>query len=169
MPGTRSRTAIAALTCAALAAGAAAGAATALAAHPKKGAHFSGSFSFPGINGFKAPVSFTVSKTAKTLTGLQYSTLGCFGSGGFQKGVDYYTKPGNIIKVGTVKVSGSGHFSASGVVSKFTIAGFTTTTTTKLSGSFTSAKAASGTITFVQKLSSGASCVSFALRFKAKA
>ena len=156
---------VAALACAALLAGAP----SALAAHPKKGAHFSGSFSFTGINGFKAPVSFTVSKDGKKLTGLQYSTLGCFGSGGFQKGVDYYTKAGNIIKVGTVKVSASGHFSASGVVFKFTVSGFTTTTTTKVSGSFTSAKAASGTLTFAQKLSSGASCNSSVLSFKAKA
>jgi hypothetical protein len=145
-------------------------AASALAAHPKKGSHFSGSFSFTGVNGFKAPVAFTVSRNGKTLVGFSYSTLGCFGSGGFQKGVDYYTKPFSIIKVGSVKVSASGRFSAKGVVFKYTVAGITTTTTTTLSGRFSGAKAASGTVTFSQKLSSGAAtCTSVPLSFTAKA
>ena len=90
MSARRSRAAVVVLVCCALLAGAA----SALAAHPKKGARFSGSFSFTGINGFKAPVAFGVSKSGTSLTGFHYSTLGCFGSGGFQKGVDYYTKPG---------------------------------------------------------------------------
>src|SRR5205807_9296045 len=84
--------------------------ASALAAHPKRGAHFHGSFAFVGVNGFKAPVSFTVSASGRTLTHFTYSTLGCFGSGGFRPGVDYYTKPSAIIRVGTVKVSSAGHF-----------------------------------------------------------
>jgi hypothetical protein len=162
----RARLATVVLACAALLPGAAA----AIAAHPKKRAHFSGSFTFTGINGFKAPVTFNVSKDGRTLTGFVYSTLGCFGSGGFQKGVDYYTKPYAIIHVGTVKVSSSGRFSAAGVVSRFTIAGQTTTTTTTLSGSFSSAKSASGHVSFSQTFSpGGGSCHSGALSFNAKA
>ena len=161
----RGRTVVALFTCVALLAGAA----TALAAHPKKGAHFSGSFSYKGINGFKAPVSFTVAKNGKTLTGFRYSTLGCFGGGGFQKGVDYYTKPYSFINVGSVKVSSSGHFSVKGVVFKYTAAGYTTTTSSTVSGSFTGAKSASGTVTFVQTNPGGFSCNSSALSFKAKA
>jgi hypothetical protein len=146
-----------------------AGAATALAAHPKKGAHFKGSFGFTGINGFKPPVAFTVAHDGKTLTAFTYSTLGCFGGGGFQPGVDYYTKPSAMIKVGTVKVSSSGHFSVKGVVATYTISGYTTKTTTTLSGKFTSAKAATGTLTFSQTYTPGAhSCNSNALTFSAK-
>jgi hypothetical protein len=146
------------------------GAASAIAAHPKKRAHFSGSFAFTGVNGFKAPVAFTVSKDGKTLTGFVYSTLGCFGSGGFQKGVNYYTKPGAIVKVGTVKVSSSGHFSASGVVSRYAAFGYATTTTTTLSGSFSKSNAASGTVSFSQKLApGGATCNATRIAFKAKA
>jgi hypothetical protein len=168
MLGRRTRAAAAALSCAALLAGAA----SALAAHPKKSAHFSGSFGFAGVNGFKPPVSFSVSKNGKTLTGFAYSTLGCFGAGGFQKGVNYYTKPEAIVKVGTVKVSSSGHFSAGGVVWKYSNKfGVTTTTTTTLSGSFSKAKAASGTVSFAQKLSgkTTGACESQALSFSAKA
>src|SRR5207248_9306704 len=100
------RTAIGALICAV----ALTLSASALAAHPKKGAHFRGSFAFVGVNGFKPPVSFSVSKNGKALTGFTYGTLGCFGGGGFQKGVDYYTKPSATIKVGIVKVSSTGRF-----------------------------------------------------------
>jgi hypothetical protein len=165
MSARRSRAAVVVLVCCALLAAAA----SALAAHPKKGVRFSGSFSFTGINGFKAPVAFGVSKSGTSLTGFHYSTLGCFGSGGFQKGVDYYTKPGAIIKVGAVKVSGSGRFSVKGVVFKYTALGFTTTTTTTLSGSFSKPKLASGTLSFTQTLGSGGTCNSLVLSFTAKA
>ena len=170
MSAGRSRAAVIALAWCALAAGAAAAAASALAAHPKKGAHFSGSFAFTGVNGFKAPLAFTVSKNGKSLTGFSYSTLGCFGAGRFKRGVDYSTKQEAIINVGTIKISSSGHFSAAGVVFKYTCRfGYTTTTTTTVSGSFASAKAASGSVTFSQKLSLGGSCHGSPLRFKAKA
>jgi hypothetical protein len=164
---TRSRLAIAALACAALLAGAA----SALAAHPKKGAHFKGSFAFTGVNGFKPPVAFTVAKNGKALVGFSYGTLGCFGAGGFKPGVDYYTKPDATIKVGSVKVSSSGRFSATGVISKYSAFGVTTTTTSTVQGKFTSAKAASGTIKFSQTLAGKAtgSCSGLALSFTAKA
>jgi hypothetical protein len=162
----RTRVVIASLACALLLAGAA----SALAAHPKKRAHFSGSFTFTGVNGFKAPVAFTVSKNGKTLTGFAYSTLGCFGSGGFQTGVNYYTKPYAIIKVGTVKVSSSGRFTATGVVSKYAFAAQTTTTTSAISGKFTNSKTATGTVTFSQTFTpGGGNCHSTPLAFKVKA
>lgn len=146
------------------------GAASAFGAHPKKSAHFSGTFAHIELEGFKAPVSFTVSSSGKALKGVTYSTLGCFGAGGFKPGVDYYTKPAAIIKVGAVKLSSSGRFSAKGVVFKYTAFGFTTTTTTTLSGRFTGTRAASGSVRFTQQLSSGATCqTSQALTFTAKA
>jgi hypothetical protein len=126
-------------------------AAAAMAAHPKKGSHFTGVTSESPVNGFKAPVTFVVSGNGKTLTQFAYSTFGCFGAGGFQPGIDYYTQPSAIIKVGKVTVSGSGHLSEAGAAFVHSSFGVTTTTTTKVSGSFTSAKAANGTITFTQK------------------
>jgi hypothetical protein len=166
MPRIRTRLIATAVACAALLFGAA----VALAAHPKKGAHFNGSFNLVKFNGFKAPVAFAVSKNGKTLTGFTYSTLGCEGSGGGKPGVDYYTKPWAIIKVGTVNVSSSGHFTASGVISKYTAFGQTTETISTVSGSFSKSKSASGTITFTQKYLPGTqSCSSSPLAFSAKA
>jgi hypothetical protein len=126
--------------------------AAAIAAHPKKGAHFAGTMSLNAINGFKAPVSFTVSSNGTALTKFTYSTLGCFGAGGFRPGVNPYTQPGAIIKVGSVTVLASGHFSRTGAVAVYhSPFGVTTRTTTKVSGSFTSPKAAGGTVTVTQK------------------
>jgi hypothetical protein len=126
--------------------------AVALAARPKKGARFSGFVAVTqGINGFKPPVKFTVSANGKSLTGFQYSTLGCFGAGGFRPGVDYYTQPDAIIKVGTVKVSGAGAFSTSGAVFTRSAHGITVKTTAAVRGTFTSPTEASGTITYSQK------------------
>lgn len=145
---------------------------SAIAAHPKKGARFVGIVIGPEINGFKPPVKFKVSADSKTLTGFSYSTLGCFGAGGFRPGVDYYTKPSALIKVGTVKVSRSGNFSVKGVVSVYKGPGGSTTTTSAISGSFTSSTVVQGTITFAQKLSPGGGTCntsSFPLHFTAKA
>jgi hypothetical protein len=123
----------------------------AIAAHPKKGSHLAGATSEAPVNGFKAPVTFAVSPNGKTLTKFAYSTFGCFGAGGFRPGIDYYTQPSAIVKVGTVKVSGSGHFSVTGAVFVYSSHGVKTTTTTKVTGSFTKSTAANGTITFTQK------------------
>lgn len=145
-------------------------AASAMAAHPKKGASFTGIVVGPEINGFKPPVKFKVSADGKTLTGFTYSTLGCFSAGGFRPGVDYYTKPGALIKIGVVKVSPAGRFSVSHVVSVYKGPGGSTTTTSTITGGFTSPTAVSGTVTFTQKLSpGGAKCSSTPLPVEAKA
>ncbi len=147
-------------------------AASALAAQPKSSARFAGFITtLAPINGFKAPVTFAVSSSATTLLNFKYASFGCFGAGGFQPGVDYYTKPQATIKVGTVKVSKSGRFSAAGAVSTFTGFGQTTKTTSRVSGSFTSAKSAKGTITFSQKISGKytSSCGPATIAFTAKA
>jgi hypothetical protein len=125
---------------------------SALAATPKRGAHFTGRTSANPVNGFHAPVTFAVSGKGTTLQAFTYSTFGCFGAGGFRPGIDYYTQPGSLIKVGAIKVSRSGRFSVSGAVWSDSVAGQKTTTTSAVTGRFTSAKAASGTITFSQKL-----------------
>lgn len=123
----------------------------AASAHPKRGAHFGGRTSAAPVNGFFAPVTFTVSKNGGSLIGFRYSTFGCFGSGGFRLGIDYYAHPEFIISAGKVKLS-SGRFSATGAVSAHSGFGNTTTTTSSVSGSFTKPTSAKGTITFSQKI-----------------
>jgi hypothetical protein len=125
----------------------------ALAAKPKPGARFTGTSSEFPINGFRAPVSFTVAKNRKSLTGFTYSSIGCFGAGGFRSGIDYYTQPSFIVRAGTVKVASSGRFSVTGALFNRTAFGTTTTTTISINGSFTKPKAAKGTIRFSQKAS----------------
>jgi hypothetical protein len=146
-------------------------AAPVLAAHPKRSARFHGAFTKVGINGFKVPVSFAVSVNGRALVSFTYSTLGCFGAGGFRPGVDYYSKPSAIIRVGTVRVSSAGRFSASGVKSTYKAFGVTTTTTTTLSGKFTSARAATGSIRISQTLTGATrgTCSSIASKFTARA
>jgi hypothetical protein len=145
------------------------GAASALAAHPKRNARFTGIVIGPEVNGFKPPVTFKVSANGKTLTAFTYSTLGCFGEGGFQPGVDYYTRPDAFVKLGTVKVSRTGNFTVKGEVSVYKGVGGSTTTTSTVNGSFTSPTAVTGSLVFTQKLSpGGAKCSSTPLDFTAK-
>jgi hypothetical protein len=143
----------------------------ALAAHPRRGAHFAGTTAGGAVNGFKPPVTFKVSSNGKTLMSFDYSTFGCFGAGGFRPGIDYYAQPGAIVKVGKVNVSGSGHLSVTGAVNVYSSFGVTTKTTSKVSGRFTGPKAVSGVITFSQKLSGkdNASCGPGTIAFSAKA
>jgi hypothetical protein len=145
--------------------------AVAVAAKPKPGAHFVGKVASGKVNGFSAPVTFTVSQNGRLLTSFRYSSFGCFGAGGFRPGIDYYTQPGAIIKVGVVKSSASGHFSATGAVSSYTVAGSTTKTTSSVVGSFTTSRAAKGVIT-ISQVSSGkynAKCGPGTLAFTATA
>jgi hypothetical protein len=126
-------------------------AAVALAAKPAPGAHFKGRTSAAPILGFYAPVTFTVSQSGQSLGGFSFGSFGCFGAGGFRPGVNPYTS-GSIIHLGTVKVSASGRISVSGAKSSHTVAGQTTVTTVAVNARFTTPKAASGSITFTQKV-----------------
>lgn len=123
----------------------------ALAAKPKRGARFSGHTSAPAVSGFLAPVAFTVAQDGRSLKGFSFGSFGCFGAGGFRPGVNPY-KGNSIIRVGTVKVASTGRFSVSKARSRVTVAGQTTTTTISVTGRFTKPKAATGTITFTQKV-----------------
>lgn len=129
-------------------------AATALAAHPKPGKRYAGIITnVPPIEGFSPPVSFTVSAGGTRLLNFTYGTFGCGGGvGGFKPGVDPYTS-GSELKVAAIKVSKRGHFSISGskVTHRYTGEyASELTTTTQVTGKFTSRTAASGTISFSQ-------------------
>jgi hypothetical protein len=123
----------------------------ALAAKPAHGAHFNGRTSAQPVLGFYAPVTFAVSQNGQSLSGFSFGSFGCFGAGGFRPGVNPYTG-GSIIHVGTVKVSASGSISVRGAKSTSSGFGNTTVTTVSVTGRFTKAKAATGTITFSQKI-----------------
>ncbi|HEV3034897.1 MAG TPA: hypothetical protein VGX72_08915 [Solirubrobacteraceae bacterium] len=126
-------------------------AAAALAVKPARSAHFSGHMSTQPILGFRAPVKFTVATDGRTLKGFSFGTFGCFGAGGFRPGVNPYT--GNsIMPVSGIKVSSSGRFSVAGAKNTSSSHGETTTTTISVSGRFTKAKAATGSVTFSQKI-----------------
>lgn len=123
----------------------------ALAAKPKHGAHFAGSTSTTPVEGFRAPVKFTVSPDGRSLFNFTFGSFGCFGAGGFRPGIDPYTGH-SLIDAGKVKVSASGHFSQK-ALSSYSVSGQTTTTTISISGSFSEPKKASGSITFSQVVS----------------
>jgi hypothetical protein len=125
---------------------------SALAAHPKAGKKYSGFISGFVDHGFKQPVSFKVSSDGKRLLSFQWAGFGCFGGGG-PPGVDPFIDPFNIHKVATIKVSSSGSFSVKNA--KWTATGNalqgTMVTFSTISGRFTTANKATGTITFTQK------------------
>jgi hypothetical protein len=125
--------------------------AVALAARPTAGKKYSGFTSAHKVSGFGAPVSFKVSSSGGPLLQFTYSTLGCLGSGGLGKGNPFKGKFA-VMKIGTIAVSGSGSFSAPGRKSTYTSHGFTTTTTSSVSGKFPTANKATGSITFGQKV-----------------
>jgi len=133
------------------------------AASPKKGAHFSGKTSESPAG----KLSFVVSKGGTALNKFQFSTLGCLASPG---------ATAVTVKVGTIKLSKSGRFSVSGatwVNTKHPTLMLTVKVTiiAKVSGRFTSKKAASGTITFRESISTsgeqGPKCTSRRLKFTA--
>ena len=148
--------------------------ATALAAKPKAGKKYSGVTTAPKLNGFKAPVSFKVSRDGSKLAGFRYSDFGCLGSGGaFQPGVNYYLKSFNLHKLGTIPVATNGSFSVTNVSTTYVIQGQKTVTTSSVAGKFKNSKMASGTITFSQKFTAprvhGESCGPATVSFTAKA
>jgi hypothetical protein len=141
-------------------------AATALAAAPKKGAKFkgtllqlsTGTFTGPIKSGkFRAPVSFRVSSDGTKVLAFTYAEGGCFGGGGFGKH-NPFTFPGDFKRFGPVSVSATGAFSAPASKSVYKVSGGTgknkyhdvTTTTSSLTGNFSTPERASGRITFTQ-------------------
>jgi hypothetical protein len=142
---------------------------TALAAKPKHGAHFTGSTSANPVEGFRAPVKFTVSADGRSLSNFTFGSFGCFGAGGFRPGVNPYTGH-SLVDAGKVKVAASGHFSQKATTS-YTVQGQTTTTTILVAGSFSTPKKAGGTITFSQAVTGTihTSCGPAKLTFSASA
>jgi hypothetical protein len=145
-------------------------AADALAAHPKPGNKYSGFTSEPAVAGFHAPVSFRVSSNGTALISFRYSTVGCFGGGGFRG--DPFTLKDTIQFVGRVKVGQTGSFSVTGARSTFVVQGQKTVTATSITGRFKTAKLATGKISYKQTFSdpqvAGSTCGPMSFTFSAK-
>jgi hypothetical protein len=124
----------------------------ALAARPKAGKLYTGPTS-ASYNGFTAPVSFTVSKNGRQLLSFKWAGGGCIGLGGPGNA---WTNPANTYKVGTLNVSRTGTFAVKNVTSTFRgkqgARAFTKVTTSTVTGRFKIATAATGTISFTQKI-----------------
>jgi len=163
-------------------------AATALAALPSKGAKYKGTL-LDYVSGtltgpikwgrFHAPVSFKVSSTGSKLLGFKYGYTGCFGFGGVPITTDVFTHFGDIHRVGTVRVTAHGSFKVSRAKSIHKESGgsgmskfhSTTTTVSTVTGSFTSANKATGSISFTQRdvyNGRASSCGPVTLTFSAK-
>jgi hypothetical protein len=145
----RGRTRVAALLTAAVTL---AFAASALAAHPKAGRKYSGTTSEQKVEGFSAPVTFSVSSDATKLLHFSYGSLGCVGAGGFRPGVNPFTGSA-LDHVATIDVAANGQFAIANAKSTLKFKGGALgklVTTAAVTGKFTSAKQASGQITFSQ-------------------
>lgn len=120
---------------------------TALAAHPKAGKSYSGFNTQGAVNGFRPPVSFKVSSDGRQLLGFKYSAGDCGGMGGPG---NPWKNPGFLRKVGTIKVDSKGNFSVKNAKSTAIAPGssppVTSHTSSTVSGSFKTAKKATGTI-----------------------
>jgi hypothetical protein len=135
----------------------------ALAATPKKGSKFkgtaSGTIKFATSFTAKDPLSFTVSGNSKKLTSVAYTDSVCG------------LAASKLVKLGSIQVNAAGKFSASKVKSAALPDsledGGTVVTTTTISGKFTSAKKATGTLEYAQKQSGSAtaSCGPIKLKF----
>jgi len=125
---------------------------SALAAHPKVGKKYTGFTSLAAYRGFKAPVSFKVSRDGKRLLGFQYAEGDCGGLGGPS---NPWIDPYHIVKVGTITDSSSGTFSVKNF--KWTIppssGNPSKVVTGTVNGRFTTAKKATGTIKYTVKIS----------------
>jgi uncharacterized membrane protein len=128
-------------------------AAAALAATPKKNARFAGTMNTTPIEGFHAPVKFTVSPDGKSLQSFTFGTFGCFGAGGFRPHTNPYTGH-SLIDAGKLKLGAKGKFTDN-AISSYTVQGQKTTTRMTISGSFSTPKKVSGTITFSETVVGG--------------
>jgi hypothetical protein len=127
----------------------------ALAALPTAGKTYTGFTSVPPYRGFKAAVSFKVSTNGKQLLGFQWAAGGCIGMGGPGNA---YADPYNNYRVGTIPVSATGTFSVANVKWTSNYHSPAKTTTSTISGRFTTAKTATGTIHYRQTDTDGAAC-----------
>lgn len=138
----------------------------ALAASPAPGKAFTGFMALPPYDGFKAKVSFKVSNDGKQVLAFRWQSGGCIGMGGPGNA---FADPYNNYRVATIPVSPTGTFSIANA--KWTASNHPPAKTTVFSvtGRFTTATRATGTIHYSMALSGGSGPCSGQTAFTAEA
>jgi hypothetical protein len=134
-------------------------AASAWATVVPSGGPYAGKTGVPSINGFPDVVSFNVS--GGKMKKFTFGTLGCFGHGSFPVGTDPYGDPTNTVIIASIPVT-KGAFKYTAKPSLPDASG--TVTTVTVQGSFTSPKAASGTI-LISQSDNGDTCGPAKMKF----
>ena len=137
----------------------------AFAAQPTPGKTYTGIMGLGPYNGFKARVTFKVSTDGKHVLAFNWQAGGCICMGGPGNA---YADPYNNYRAATIPVSATGTFSAENVkwVGRSQTPAKTTIFT--VSGRFTTATTATGTIHYTQTDSGGAGPCSGHVTFTAK-
>jgi hypothetical protein len=140
---------------------------SAFAAQPIAGRTYTGFITGHADLGFRPPVSFKVSVNGKLIRGFKWDGDGCLGLGGPG---DPWDNPYFNNEVGTIDVSPSGTFSVKSVESTAAASGGNPARVaiSTVNGRFTTAKTATGTITFTLK-SQGNTCAPKTVGFTATA
>jgi hypothetical protein len=142
--------------------------ASAVAALPTSGP-FTGKTSLHPVNGFPDVITFVSANGGHTLKKFTFGTLGCFGSGSFPVGTDPYGMPDSTAVAPVVTVAANGTFLLAAAKVKFSAldAADDPLTTATIKGTFTSAKAVTGTITISQS-QNGDKCGPSTMKFTAQ-
>jgi len=141
-----------------------ASAAAATAALPRAGARFTGPTSAKMVNGFGDKVTFVAG--TKTLRGFSFGTLGCFGYGTFPVGVDPYAI--SLAQLKPIPMTATGAFSITSAQASYNAGDPGIKLLVSVTGQFTSATAAKGTIAVVEKAANGGSCGPAKMTFTVK-
>jgi hypothetical protein len=139
--------------------------AAATAALPRPGARYTGPTNSKMVNGFGNSVTFLAG--SRTLKRFSFGTLGCFGYGTFPVGVDpYATSLAQLPKL--IPVTAKGAFSITSTPASWSGGDASTHLKVAVTGTFTSATAASGTIWVTETGANGGSCGPVKMTFVAK-
>jgi hypothetical protein len=139
--------------------------AAAAAALPRSGARYTGPTNSKVVNGFGNSVTFLAG--SRTLKRFSFGTLGCFGYGQFPVGVDpYSTSLAQLPKL--VPVTAKGTFAVTSTPANWSGGDAATQLKVSLTGVFTSATAAQGTIWVSETGANGGKCGPVKMTFVAK-
>jgi hypothetical protein len=139
--------------------------AAATAALPRPGARYTGPTNSKVVNGFGNTVTFLAG--AKTLKRFSFGTLGCFGYGTFPVGVDpYSTSIAQLPKA--VPLTAAGAFTVKSEVASWNGGDSGMKLKVSLTGAFSSATAAKGTIVISESNGNGGTCGPQKMTFVAK-
>lgn len=139
--------------------------AAATAALPRPGARYTGPTNSKMVNGFGNSVTFLAG--SRSLKRFSFGTLGCFGYGTFPVGVDpYATSLAQLPKL--IPVTAKGTFTIPATAASWSGGDPSTHLKVSVTGSFTSATVASGTILVTETGANGGSCGPVKMTFTAK-